>query len=147
MKDRSYESLVSGMSIAPGYTSAEEVIRKDFKVKLPGRRYTHMWNSPELEAFRGVQGQMDKEEVSRHVVQAEAADIRRAAREQDVSTPDMSYVREAMNQQRQQASAMSSHMETWGEYTLPNWQACMLRRRRSSRGWPMFKVRRQRRLR
>ena len=35
MKDRSYESLVAGMRKAPSYTSAEEVIARDFKIKLP----------------------------------------------------------------------------------------------------------------
>ena len=52
MNDRSYESLVAGMRKAPSYTSAEEVIAGDFKVKLPDRRYIHMWNSPEISQFR-----------------------------------------------------------------------------------------------
>ncbi len=57
---------------------------------------------------------MDKQEAARHLVEAEKADIRKVARELDVPTPDMNYVHEAMHQQRQQASAMSSHMEDMG---------------------------------
>jgi hypothetical protein len=111
MKDQSYESLVAGMRKAPSYTSAEEVIARDFKVKLPDRRYIKIWNSPELSQFRGVQEDMDKEEERRHVVEAEKADIRKVAREQDVPTPDMNHVHEALNRQRQQASAFASHQE------------------------------------
>ena len=48
------------------------------------------------------------------MVEAEKADIRKVTREQDVPTPDMNYVHEAMNQQRQQASAMSAHMDDMG---------------------------------
>ncbi len=69
-----------------------------------------MWNSPEISQFRGVQEHMDKQEATRGVVEREKADIQREAREQDVSTPDMSYVHEAMHAQRQQASAFSPHM-------------------------------------
>ncbi len=111
MKDRSYESLVAGMRKAPSYTSAEEVIAKDFKLRLPDRRYIHMWNSPEISQFRGVQEDMDKDEAARHSVGQEKADIRQVAREQDVPMPDMIYVHEAMHHQRQQATAMASHMD------------------------------------
>ena len=69
MKDRSYESLVAGMRKAPSYTSAEEVTVRGFKVKLPDRRYIHMWSSPEISQFRGVQESKDKQEAARHVVE------------------------------------------------------------------------------
>ncbi len=69
-----------------------------------------MRNSPEISQFRGVQEVMDKQEATRGVVEQEKADIQRVAREQDVPTPDMSYVHEAMQAQRQQASAFSEHM-------------------------------------
>ncbi len=110
MKERNYEALVAGMHKKETFEGAEEVIRKDYKLKLPDRRYIHMWNSPEISQFRGVQEHMDKQEATRGVVERERADIQREAREQDVSTPDMSYVHEAMHAQRQQASAFSSHM-------------------------------------
>ncbi len=84
MKDQSYESLVAGMRKAPSYTSAEEVIARDFKVRLPDRRYIHMWNSPEISQFRGVQEEMDKDEAARHLVEREKADTRQVAWEPDV---------------------------------------------------------------
>ncbi len=91
------------------FEGAEEAIKKDFKLKLPDRRYIHMWNSPEISQFRGVQELMDKQEATRGVVEREKAEIRQVAREQDVPTPDMSAVHEALHAQRQQASAMAAH--------------------------------------
>ena len=87
------------------------MIKKDFKLKLPDRRYIHIWNSPEISQFRGVQELMDKQEATRGVVGREKAEIRQMAREQDVPTPDMSAVHEALHDQRQQASALASHTE------------------------------------
>ncbi len=55
MKERNYEALVAGMHKKETFEGAEEVIKKDFKLKLPDRRYIHMWNSPEISQFRGVQ--------------------------------------------------------------------------------------------
>ena len=110
MKERNYEALVAGMHKKETFEGGEEVIRKDFKLKLPDRRYIHMYNSPEISQFRGVQELMDKQEATRGVVEQEKADIQRVAREQDVPMPDMSYVHEAMQAQRQQASAFSEHM-------------------------------------
>ena len=48
-----YEVLTSKLRVKPTFTSAEEVIRKDFKLKLPSRRYIHLWNTPEISQFRG----------------------------------------------------------------------------------------------
>ena len=45
------------------------------------------------------------------MVEREKAEIRQVAREQDVPTPDMSAVHEALHAQRQQASAMAAHTE------------------------------------
>ncbi len=70
-----------------------------------------MWDSPEISQFRGVQELMDKQEATRGVVEQEKADIRRVAREEDVPMPDMSSVQEAMHAQRQQASALLSHVD------------------------------------
>ena len=104
MKERNYEALVAGMHKKETFEGAEEAIRKDFKLKLHDRRYIHMWNSPEISQFRGVQELMDKQEATRGVVDREKAEIRQVAREQDVPTPDMSSVHEALHAQRQQAS-------------------------------------------
>ncbi len=39
MKERNYEALVAGMHKKETFEGAEEVIKKDFKLKLPDRRY------------------------------------------------------------------------------------------------------------
>ena len=79
MKD--YTALLAGMRIKPTFDAAEEVIKKDFKVKLPDLRYIHMWNTPEISQFRGVQETIDKVEVNRQVVERERMDIRHVAAE------------------------------------------------------------------
>ena len=60
MKERNCEALVAGMHKRETFEGAEEIMRKDVKLKLPDRRYIHMWNSPEISQFRGVQELMDK---------------------------------------------------------------------------------------
>ena len=110
MKERKDEALVAGMTKKETFEGAEAVMKNDFKLKLPDRRHIHMWNSPEISQFRGVQELMDKQEATRGVVEQEKADIRRVAREEDVPMPDMSSVHEAMHAQRQQASSLSSHV-------------------------------------
>ena len=41
MKERNYEALVAGMHKKETFEGAEEAIKKDFKLKLPDRRYIH----------------------------------------------------------------------------------------------------------
>ncbi len=55
MKERIYEALVAGMHKKETFEGAEAVMKKDFKLKLPDRCYIHMWNSPEISQFRGIQ--------------------------------------------------------------------------------------------
>ncbi len=56
MKERNYEAPVAGMHKKETCEGAEEVIKKDFKLKLPDRRYIHMRNSPEIALCRGGPG-------------------------------------------------------------------------------------------
>ena len=49
----SYDQLASKMRVEPTFQIAEEVIKKDFKLKLPSRTAIHIWNSPEISQFRG----------------------------------------------------------------------------------------------
>mgnify|MGYP000246708567 FL=1 len=111
MKEHNYEALVAGMHKKETFEGAEAVMKKDFKLKLPDRRYIHMWSSPEIGQFRGVQELMDKQEATRGVVEREKAEIRQVAREQDVPTPDMSSVHEALHAQRQRVDAMTTHAD------------------------------------
>ena len=101
MKERNYEALVAGMHQKETFEGAEEVIKKDF----------HLWDTPEISQFRGVQELMDKQDATRGVVEREKSEIRQVAREQDVQTPDMSSAHEALHAQRRRVDAMASHAE------------------------------------
>ena len=79
MKD--YEVLVSKLREKPTINSQEEVIRKDFKLKLPDRRGITLWNTPEISQFRGYQESLDETEERKHVIQVEQIGIQQAARE------------------------------------------------------------------
>lgn len=57
-----YEVLVSKLREKPTFNSQEEVIRKDFKFKLPDRRGITLWNTPEISQFRGYQESLDETE-------------------------------------------------------------------------------------
>ena len=53
--NRNYESLVAGMRERPTIFDAEDVLKKDYKVRFPDRRAITLWNTPELSQFRGIQ--------------------------------------------------------------------------------------------
>jgi hypothetical protein len=91
-KNRNYESLVAGMRERPTIFDAEEVLRKDYKVRFPDRRAITLWNTPEISQFRGVQEGMDDEEERRHNAQLEQLELRRAANASETSMPDMEVV-------------------------------------------------------
>ena len=44
----SYEELAAKMRVEPTFSSAEDVIKKDYPLKLPSRTSLRIWNSPEL---------------------------------------------------------------------------------------------------
>ena len=62
----SYDQLASKMRVEPTFAIAEEVIKKDFKLKLPSRTAIHIWNSPEISQFRGYQEELDNVEDRKH---------------------------------------------------------------------------------
>ena len=105
MKEKNYEALVTGMRKVQTITDAEEVIRTQPKIQLPDRRSITLWNSPELGQFRGVQESLDKKEEAEHITQVQHLDARRAARTENVPTPDIVFV--------QQAAAAQQRVE-WG---------------------------------
>ena len=116
-KNRDYESLAAALHLEPTFKSAEDVIKKDYPLKLPSRRYLHIWNSPELGEFRGIKEEIDNEEERRRVIRIETEEIRQVAREQSVPTPDMDFVHQAMQQQRQASDAMAQNMANLNEIT------------------------------
>ena len=71
----SYDQLASKMRVEPTFQIAEEVIKKDFKLKLPARTAIHIWNSPEISQFRGYQEELDNAEDRKYHAEREQAEI------------------------------------------------------------------------
>ena len=92
MANRNYESLVAGMRERPTIFDAEDVLKKDYKVRFPERSAITLWNTPEISQFRGVQEALDDEEERRHNAQLEQLELRQAANRSETSMPDMEFV-------------------------------------------------------
>ena len=109
----SYEELsAKRLRPVPTLTSAEEVLKKDYPLKLPNRTYIHLWNTPEISQFRGYQENADEREERMHTVRVEQEVIGQSARSAgDGSVPDMHIAHEMLNQQRQAGAAMAQHAE------------------------------------
>ena len=112
-----YEVLTSKLRVKPTFTSAEEVIQKDFKLKLPSRRYIHLWNTPEISQFRGYQDLLDETEERKHVAAVTRLDIQQTARQTNQPSMDAEIVQEMMQNQRQSSAAMAQHMQDLAEHT------------------------------
>jgi len=107
MSNRTYESLVAGMRHRPTIFDAEEVIRRDYPLKLPDRRYISIFNSPEISQFRGVQEGLDDEAERRHNAQAERIEIQQTARQMEVNVPGLEHVASELQRQNQASTAMA----------------------------------------
>ena len=118
-----YEVLTSKLRVKPTFTSAEEVIRKDFKLKLPSRRYIHLWNCPEISQYRGYQ-ELDETEERKHVAAVTRLDIQQTARQTNEPSMDAEIVQEMLQNQKQSSAAMAQHMRDLAEHT-----------RRETLGW------------
>ena len=90
----------------PTIFDAEEILKKDYPLKLPDRRYIHMYNSPELSQFRGVQTNLNDFEEKQAKAVAEGALIRQIGREQGHNTVDITAVAKAPGRQERQMGAM-----------------------------------------
>ena len=111
MAPNNYAELSAKMREKPTFGVAEEVIKKDFPLKLPRRTFINLWNTPEISQFRGYQDDLDESEKRRSQAQREKQDIGVAARAAGAQVlPDMNIVHEMLSQQRQQASALGQHM-------------------------------------
>lgn len=108
-----YEELAAQrMRPRPSLTSAEEVIKKDFPLKLPNRTHIRLWNTPEVSQFRGYQENADEREERLHIIRAEQEVIGQQARiASDGGMPEMHIVHEMLNQQRQAGAALQQHAE------------------------------------
>ena len=58
-KNRDYAALAAGMHKQPTFGEVEEVLKRDYPLKLPNRSYITLWNSPELAQFRNVEEAVD----------------------------------------------------------------------------------------
>ncbi len=106
----SYEELAArSLRPVPTLTQAEEIIKRDFPLKLKPKTYIQLWNTPEISAFRGVQESLDQECKNREDAERERVNIRAAAREAGVSAVDMNIVHEALINQRQAMSAWAEN--------------------------------------
>ena len=85
------------------------MIKKDYPLKLPNRTSLHIWNSPEISAFRGFQEDLNASEQAKETHTRETLEIRQAARESGAHTPDMDLVHGMLTHQRQQAGAIDQH--------------------------------------
>ncbi len=109
-KNFDYEALVEGLRKVPTFEIAEAIARKDFPLKLPERKWLTIFNSGEISQFRGIQSDMDATAMNRNKVDAEKNAITRAAHDASVSTPDMTFVHEVVNQQRNMAASFDAHL-------------------------------------
>jgi hypothetical protein len=109
-KNRNYESLVAGMRQRPTIFDAEDVLKRNYKVRFPDRRAITLWNTPEISRFRGVQEGMDDEEERRHNAQLEQLELRRAANSSETSVPDVAFVAAEVMRSRQSESALRDAM-------------------------------------
>ena len=112
-----YEVLSSKLRVKPTFTSAEEVIRKDFKLKLPDRRFIQIYNTPEISQYRGYQQLLDETEERKHVAAVTRLDIQQTARQTNEPSMNAEIVQEMMQNQRQSSAAMAQHMRDLAEHT------------------------------
>jgi hypothetical protein len=80
--NRNYESLVAGMRQRPTIFDAEDVLKKDYKVRFPDRRAITLWNTPEISQFRGVAVAHDEMEERQHNAQLEQIEVPRGCGQQ-----------------------------------------------------------------
>ena len=105
-----YRVLSAKLRVKPTFSSQEEIIQKDYPLKLPNRTFLTLWNTPEVSQFRGFQDDADEREKKQAVIRQEQNDIRTAAQEVGGQVlPDMNIAHEMLNQQRQSASALAAH--------------------------------------
>ena len=106
----SYEQLAARMRERPTFAVAEDIIKRDYPLKLPDRRFIQLYNTPEISQFRGYHEELESSEELREQHEQERLDIRRAAREAGTHVPDMDAVHEMMTSQRQQQEALQEHL-------------------------------------
>ena len=111
---KEYSEWVAGLRHRPTIFDAEAILKKDYPLKLPDRRYLHMWNSPEISEFRGVQTNINAFEEKQARVEAEQAQIKQIGREQGLNTVDITQVADILSRQERSMTAMQQSMADLG---------------------------------
>jgi hypothetical protein len=94
----------------PTIFDAEDVLKKDYKVRFPDRRAITLWNTPEISQFRGVQEAHDEMEERQRNAQLEQIELRQAANRSETSMPDMEFVAAEVQRSRRSEAALRDTM-------------------------------------
>ena len=130
MPNRSYESLAAGMRVVPTIFDAEEVLKRDYKIRFPDRRAITLWNTPELSQFRGIMEDHDAMEERMHNAQLEQMELRQAARTSETALPDMEFVAAEAMRARQSEGLCEMPWRRRPRRMRSSCGACRKRRRR-----------------
>ena len=107
---KEYLEWMAGLRHRPTIFDAEEVLKRDYPLKLPDRRYIHMWNSPEISEFRGIQTNINDFEEKQAKAAAEDAQMKQIGRDQGMNTVDMSQVADILSRQERGMDAVRQSM-------------------------------------
>ena len=115
-KERDYEALASTrLRKRPTLVDCLDILKKDYPLKLPDRRWIHLWDSPDMSVFRGVQEDLDDEAERKQAHIAERIHVVHQAREAAASVePDLTSVQQMAQSQRQMGEAFAKHAADLG---------------------------------
>ena len=114
-KTRDYEALVAGMRHRPTIFDMDEEMKKGFYAKPVDNRWLQMWNSPEIQSFRGIEENMRELEENRQRYALQQEEMKKIGREQGVNTSDLSHVNEALLHQQKQMGVLQQVQATAAE--------------------------------
>ena len=105
-KTRDYEALIAGMRHKPAIFDMDAEMAKGFYSKPPDYRWLDMWNSPEIQSFRGIEENMKELEENRERYTLQQEEMKRLGREQAVNQPDLQHINEALLAQQKQMGVL-----------------------------------------
>ena len=105
-KTRDYEALVAGMRHKLTIFDMDAEMQKGFYSKPPDYRWLDMWNSPEIQSFRGIEESMKELEENRERYTLQQEEMKRLGREQGVNQPDLQHINEALLAQQKQMGVL-----------------------------------------
>ena len=114
-KARDLDALVAGMRHKPTIYDMDAEMKKGFYSKPPDNRWLQMWNSPEIQSFRGIDENMKELEENRERYTLQQEEIKKLGREQGVNQPDLQHVNEALLAQQKQMGVLQQVQATAAE--------------------------------